>query len=400
MSWKYQYTWPTEPSGLNYLRFLAQGRTTDYYNSIFKPVIATEEAPRSFNHLRRLVNFVHLPQEFCDRHGLRIQQEGTLFFLLPKCDSLTRDSILQTVDPHLEPSSRGTKPPIRVFETEVPGYPPKTGENAREWSIHLWPCMFNPASQIMQHAPPINLLRDTLQALDTDKTISYLNLANLVAKETKEANLGRHVGVVVVDPIKNEVVAVAGDARWWTAEDSFQQRSDSDPGEGRPEQHAMMRAIAMVAAKECRRRIKDGLRPATSNGDIEELEGKALTEVERRYLSAPEDDGQGLPSIAYEPKSQSEHRKDSYLCNGLDVYLSHEPCVCCSMAMIHSRFRACVFQKRMPGTGGLTAEAENGGLGYGLFWRKELNWRVMAFQTIEITNEGQQNPSTDHIFHV
>ena len=322
------------------LHVLARGKTTDYDNSIFKPVIASEESPRSFNHLRRLVNFVHLPQEFCDRHGLTTQREGTLFFLLPKCESLTLESIIQTVDPHLEPSPSGRRLPVRVFETEVPGYPPKTGENAREWSIHLWPCMFNPASQVMQHAPPINLLRDTLQALDTEKTISYLNLASLVADETCEADFGRHVGVVVVDPIKNEVVAVAGDARWWTTKDSFQQRNASDPGEGRPEQHAMMRAIAMVAAKECRRRVKDGLRPATTNGDVDDLEGRALTETERLYLSAPEDDTQETYSTPDGPKPQSEHRKDSYLCNGLDVYLSHEPCVCCSMAMIHSRFRA------------------------------------------------------------
>ena len=34
----------------------------------------------------------------------------------------------------------------------------------------------------------------------------------------------------------------------------------------------------------------------------------------------------------------------------------------------------------MPGTGGLCSEKDNGALGYGLFWRRELNWRVMTFE--------------------
>ncbi len=34
----------------------------------------------------------------------------------------------------------------------------------------------------------------------------------------------------------------------------------------------------------------------------------------------------------------------------------------------------------MPEAGGFCAEKDGGGLGYGMFWRKELNWRVMTFE--------------------
>jgi len=60
--------------------------------------------------------------------------------------------------------------------------------------------------------------------------------------------------------------------------------------------------------------------------------------------------------------------------------VTHEPCVCCGMGMIHSRFRSCVLGREMPGSGGLSAEKGANRLGYGLFWRRELNWRVMTFQ--------------------
>jgi hypothetical protein len=113
------------------------------------------------------------------------------------------------------------------------------------------------------------------------------------------------------------------------------------------------------------------------------LAGRPLTDIEKFYFtpSTPQDacglsDPDGTPL----PKKQSAARPEAYLCSGLDVYLTHEPCVCCAMAMIHSRFRACIFVRRMPGTGGLCADKDDGGLGYGLFWRRELNWRVLTFE--------------------
>lgn len=64
--------------------------------------------------------------------------------------------------------------------------------------------------------------------------------------------LGRDVGAVVVDPGTNEVVAVAGDARWF-GRSNYLTTGNGNQGlvvEGRPEYHALMRAIAMVADKE------------------------------------------------------------------------------------------------------------------------------------------------------
>ena len=218
--------------------------------------------------------------------------------------------------------------------------------------------------------------------LDTERLDDYMRLAERVAQECKGLDIGRKVGAVVVDPLRDEVVAVAGDARFWTPGRDQARGEYWATGDGRPEHHALMRAIAMVAEKELHWRVieKDaethGARPDINLG------GCPLTDTEVSYFSPSptervrrSENDQATPS----PKKQSSSRPETYLCSGLDVYLTHEPCVCCAMAMIHSRFRACVFSQRMPGTGGLCAEKDGGGLGYGLFWRRELNWRVLDF---------------------
>ena len=86
-----------------------------------------------------------------------------------------------------------------------------------------------------------------------------------------------------------------------------------------------------------------------------------------------------------------EHpQPDGYLCHGLELYATHEPCTMCSMAILHSRMSKVVFARPMPLTGGMCAEdrgegnpeleKKGGGRGLGLWWRRELNWSLSAWQ--------------------
>ena len=75
---------------------------------------------------------------------------------------------------------------------------------------------------------------------------------------------------------------------------------------------------------------------------------------------------------------------NGYLCVDLEMYLTHEPCLMCSMAIVHSRFSRCIFLQKTPASGGFAADS---GLGYGLFWRSELNWKLLCW---EWTNAKQR----------
>lgn len=133
----------------------------------------------------------------------------------------------------------------------------------------LWPCNFHPRTEIE------NLLARTFFLSDqVSKQYEYMRLALNVAQKHRAL-----VGVVVVDPTNERVVATAHDQR-----------------DLNPSNHAVMMALEKVAA------------------------------VQRKLHSTERDkkvDNDPLP----------------YLCTGYDFYVTREPCTMCAMGMVHSRVR-------------------------------------------------------------
>ena len=201
----------------------------------------------------------------------------------------------------------------------------------------------------------------------------YMGLATQAGKATSAEGKGELFGAVVVERSNSagsSVVAVAGDARW---ENMTQARSQGK-GKGNVMAHAVMRVIGMIARQR-----------ATASDTHETLEtsGEQPNYFADQPLTAFEDD-------IY---SQSRLAPGGYLCLDLELYLTHEPCVMCSMAVNHSRFGRVVFGQRMPRTGGLAADVVDDNASamaeavsrpcYGLWWCSQLNWKFLTWQWVD-----------------
>lgn len=165
-----------------------------------------------------------------------------------------------------------------------------------------------------------------------------------------------------------QIVAVAADARW--------HQHERIGHTGNPMAHAALRAISMVAQKLVR---AENRAPSTAQiMEFEAFQDKALLDDEQAVFDA-------------------DHPcPDGYLCHELELYMTHEPCTMCAMAILHSRMGRIVFRHRMPLTGGMSSEDRGhdlcgasglcergpcgGGQGLGLHWRKELNWSMLGWE--------------------
>lgn len=248
----------------------------------------------------------------------------------------------------------------RISTIPVPSCQPISTAQANAWSERFWPTVYKRGNP---YGPHPSIVENAAKKLG--QVGDYIALAKAVGLQAAAVGVGRGFGCVVVDPEVREVVAVAGDGRC----------KRNSKGWGNPLNHCVMRAVAMVAQK----RLEEGIEVMPDNPIHPE------TDLERRYfdtkpppLPVPTEGGEGVEG------------GEGYLCHNMHVYLSHEPCVMCAMALLHSRVGVVVFGRRMPKTGALIAESADGQAeGYGLFWRPELNWKFLCWQLVEEEGEGE-----------
>jgi len=243
----------------------------------------------------------------------------------------------------------------------------------------------------------------------------WMALAEQVGHDSK---YGEGVGCVVVERQNGEerLVAVAGDGRWCGFKDNVgREAPQTDRRKTNVAGHAVMRAIAMVARK---RRII-ATPPPTPTGEAGENFDGLNDTVNVPSLGSGLDDPHTYleAQTLHGTEASSPHHllPNGYLCLELSFYVTHEPCVACSMALLHSRAGRVIFGHRMDKTGGMCADrglitdstkpgriaagdlADDAatkehlvlrgghkglqeGIGYGLFWREELNWRFLAWE--------------------
>ncbi|KAG4444244.1 hypothetical protein IFR05_000219 [Cadophora sp. M221] len=373
-----------------------------------------------FQHLRRFAKLKDLPPHVREMVA-NPSTSSDLFLIAGPITAIPLTDLLRELTPILED--------VHMAEVDVPILAPTSQEQATAWTAKFWPTVYKKSNPFGPHPSIVERAEEEMR----DEVEGYMELAERVAGEVFECGKGERVGVMIVERKEGKVrvVAVAGDARWdgWGKE-----------GDGNVVAHAVMRAIGMVAGG-LKAREEVGI-DAPGQGD-EDLEGSLK-------VDAVDVNASGLPSVVAKPgpehsnagagdenstlqtseslKSstsptgkpvnpskldsgteskvddiadifkdeallfiEKEHfdlsgNENGYLCHELEIYCTHEPCVMCSMAIVHSRFGRVVFKRRMGETGGLCADGE---LGHGLFWRKELNWTLLGWQWVHDVGEKE-----------
>ncbi|KAI9376645.1 hypothetical protein BJX61DRAFT_488534 [Aspergillus egyptiacus] len=439
---------------------------------------------RPMNHLRRFAKQDNLPQPLRPLLLKDNPSPQSIFVLiappLPDVDRL--QELLAPYVPKPESSSSESNPSaqnqagqVKFHTIRVPTLPPLGTVQAEKWTKELWPVVYNPAAARATISPPVQVLNRTREFIQPDAG-RYLALARKVAEEAEQSGRGRRVGAVVVDPDilsrildagddidarwADAVVAVAGDARYSRQEAGMPSIAEQHTGggpnpatqtynadlEGGPDLHALMRAAEIIAYK---RRAGDpeaeNDKPSLSrleayflsqadstSPDVESEPETQESAVPEKYQKVGPDLSQAVPisttavatTTEEAPASRIRPRSQGgYLCTDLDVYLTHEPCVCCCMGLLLSRFRSVVFpqtgrmvtgglasepvvtpvpvsadsgetttipepdseQKRGDETERRTHEPKDQRMYYGLHWRKELNWRALGFEFVQAT---------------
>ena len=257
---------------------------------------------------------------------------------------------------------------------KVPVTPPLSHEQAKQLSQNYWPTVYKGGNPFGPHPAIVTCAVDEIQ----DQAGHYMSLATRAGEATSSGGRGEPFGAVVVERNSNSagpsVVAVAGDARW---ENITEARSQGNGGNVMA--HAVMRVIGMVA-KHRLTASDTHTTYRTSSKQPNYFADEPLTLFEKNIYS----------SCRLAP--------GGYLCLDLELYLTHEPCVMCSMAINHSRFGRVVFGQRMPRTGGLAADVvaadDNASSslieeeaaerpGYGLWWCEKLNWKFLTWQWVD-----------------
>ncbi|KAJ1338180.1 tRNA-specific adenosine deaminase 3 [Microdochium nivale] len=412
----------------------APTRLTNDVVTVARNLVGGEDA-KNMPHLRRCCKPAdlpaHLKAQFMNSDNGRAVHAGKshwLYIMLGFKDELDYGELirgLSTID--------GIRDDIFVGVIPVPLRAPTSQVQANLWSQQFWQTVYRKNNPLGPH--PSSICRTTT-TVSRDAHV-WMALAHKIAKQTSEEGYGEPIGAVIIrrsvpgkpdsrgfrddagefevqasardssakaeadhglgnanneDPNSTDraigtnndnninqvpntpqeeqkertsIVAVAGDARW------HQQRKAG--ASGNPMAHAALRAISMVAQKLVRAEGKDQVefRPI----EFESFQDCALLKDEAEVFEA------------------DHPNPDGYLCHDLELYMTHEPCTMCAMAILHSRMGRIIFCQRMPLTGGMSSEDRGydtcrgcedepcgGGAGLGLHWRKELNWSMLGWE--------------------
>lgn len=204
-----------------------------------------------------------------------------------------------------------------VFLATIAMVPPQTKAQYDEAYRH-WPTAFHEDKELGKI-----ISGEIFSAADRSKILAHVKTVIEIAGR-KEANGKETIGALIVDPRKDTTLAMTSCCH--------------DEGEY-PLHHAVMKCIDLVAHSQ-----GGGAWAVCPDSTFH----RALPDEETSTEDTP------------------------YLCTGYELYVSHEPCIMCSMALVHSRIHRVFYATSQP----------DGALGgkYKLHTHPDLNHRYQVFK--------------------
>ncbi|XP_065883007.1 probable inactive tRNA-specific adenosine deaminase-like protein 3 isoform X2 [Dysidea avara] len=186
---------------------------------------------------------------------------------------------------------------LEICTIKVPLTKPLTRSQYNQ-AIKVWPVSFHEDKQLERKIHG-NLFTET----DLVCMQEYMNTAITMASSTTECSSG----AVMVDPAIPKIVAI----------------SPPELSQKHCLQHPVMACIDLVACQQG---------------------GGTWIKTE---------DSTTASSQCEPPESKRLKLSQQYLCTGLDLYVTREPCIMCSMALVHSRIKRVFYGITNPSIGGL-----------------------------------------------